>query len=48
MAELETQLEISARLGYLLLESKETALNQTVSLGKQLYALRNALKNKRP
>ncbi len=36
LAELETQLEISARLGYLLLESKESALNQTVSLQASL------------
>lgn len=43
LAELETQMEIAARLGYISSDKLKTALQQTVSLGKQLYALRNAL-----
>jgi four helix bundle protein len=43
LAELETQLEIAARLKYLLPEQLEQVLQRIVSLGKQLYALRNAL-----
>jgi four helix bundle protein len=43
LAELETQLEIAARLKYLPPEQLEQVLQRVVSLGKQLYALRNAL-----
>ncbi len=43
LAELETQLEIAARLKYLSSEQLSQALEQTASLGRQLYALRNAL-----
>lgn len=43
LAELETQLEIAARLTYLSIEQLTQALGQVTSLGKQLYALRNAL-----
>jgi four helix bundle protein len=43
LAELETQLEIATRLKYILPEQFEQILQRTVSLGKQLYALRNSL-----
>jgi four helix bundle protein len=43
LAELETQLEIAARLKYILPEQLEQVLQRTASLGKQLYALRNSL-----
>jgi four helix bundle protein len=43
LAELETQLEIAARLKYLLPEQLEQMLQRVMSLGKQLYALRNSL-----
>ncbi len=43
LAELETQFEIAARLKYLSPEQLNQALEQTASLGRQLYALRNAL-----
>jgi four helix bundle protein len=43
LAELETQLEIAARLKYLLPEQLEQILQRVMPLGKQLYALRNAL-----
>lgn len=43
LAELETQLEIALRLKYLLPEQLEQMLQRVMSLGKQLYALRNAL-----
>ena len=43
LAELETQLEIAARLEYYSREQVEQLLAQAASLGKQLYALRNAL-----
>jgi len=46
LAEVETQLEISARLGYLPGTGLAAALTQTNSLGKQLYALRDALKKR--
>jgi four helix bundle protein len=49
LSELETQLEISARLKYLNVEQLDRILEQTVSLGRQLYSLRNALiKNPTP
>ncbi|MBI2908433.1 MAG: four helix bundle protein, partial [Chloroflexi bacterium] len=43
LAELETQLEIAARLGYLPPERMSEVLGHAGSLGRQLYALRNAL-----
>jgi four helix bundle protein len=43
LAELETQIEIAARLQYLTSEQLGSILEQATSLGKQLYALRNAL-----
>jgi len=46
LAEMETQLEIALRLGYLDSATVMPLLAQAVALGKQLYALRDAL-NKR-
>ena len=43
LAELETQLEIAVRLNYLPTTEFGPILERVVSLGKQLYALRNAL-----
>ncbi len=43
LAELETQIEIAARLQYATREQLATVLEQTAALGRQLYALRNAL-----
>ena len=43
LAELETQLEIAIRLGYVSLQEARSIAEQAESLGKQLYALRNAL-----
>ncbi|HEX8772836.1 MAG TPA: four helix bundle protein [Pyrinomonadaceae bacterium] len=43
LAELETQLEIATRLKYLSPESLQQTLAQVSALGRQLYALRNAL-----
>lgn len=43
LAELETQLEIALRLKYLATSELEPILERVVSLGKQQYALRNAL-----
>jgi four helix bundle protein len=43
LAEVETQLEIASRLKYLELDQLKESLLETSSLGKQLYALRNAL-----
>ena len=48
LAELETQLEITARLKYILPEELGQILDDAASLGRQLYALRNALKKTRP
>lgn len=49
LAELETQVEIAARLNYLLPEQLQQLLERIRSLGRQLYALRNALtKNQSP
>ncbi len=45
VAELETQLEIAKRLGYISSDEYDALLNQLSQLGKQLYALRNALLN---
>lgn len=46
LAELETQLEISTRLKYLLPDQFNRILGEVNSLGKQLYALRNSLSRK--
>ncbi|HVG20032.1 MAG TPA: four helix bundle protein [Blastocatellia bacterium] len=43
LAELETQLEIAARLKYLSKVSLKQILEHVWALGRQLYALRNAL-----
>ena len=43
LAEVETQLEIATRLKYLESDQLKESLLETSSLGKQLYALRNAL-----
>jgi four helix bundle protein len=43
LAELETQLEIAARLRYILPEQLEQILQRITALGKQLYALGNSL-----
>ena len=43
LAEVETQLEIATRLKYLQTDQLTGLLLETSSLGKQLYALRNAL-----
>jgi four helix bundle protein len=43
LAEVETQLEIAARLKYLRFNQLAELLREISSLGKQLYALRNAL-----
>jgi four helix bundle protein len=43
LAELQTQIEIAARLGYLSSEQVNQVLEQSISLSKQLYALRNAV-----
>ena len=48
LAELETQLEISIRLKYLSSDQGSPALEQSTSLARQLYALRNALTKKVP
>ena len=47
LAEVETQLEIAARLKYITTEQLHKLLEKTISLGKQLYALRNSLSRKR-
>jgi four helix bundle protein len=46
LAELQTHIEIAQRLHYLTPELAQEGLNQSTSLAKQLYALRNAI-NKR-
>jgi four helix bundle protein len=43
LAEMETQIEIAARLKYISTEQLTEMLALAASLGKQLYALRNAL-----
>ncbi len=43
MAELQTQIEIAGRLGYLTPDQVTQAIDRTVALTKQLYALRNSL-----
>lgn len=46
LAELETQLEIASRLEYLSSKERDQVLDSVRSLGRQLYALRNALSRK--
>jgi four helix bundle protein len=46
LAELETQLEIAARLRYVSREQQDQLLPVTTSLGKQLWTLRRALAEK--
>ena len=48
LAELETQLEIAARLGYISIDQLSQNLCSIASLGKQLYALRNSLARIKP
>ncbi len=43
LAEVQTQLEIAARLEYLTPKQLEQVLQQADALSRQLYALRNAL-----
>ena len=43
LAEVETQLEIASRLQYLPEDQMSCLLQSVSALGKQLYALRNAL-----
>jgi four helix bundle protein len=43
LAEVETQLEIGVRLKYLPRNQLSQLLEEIAALGKQLYALRNAL-----
>jgi four helix bundle protein len=43
LAELQTQVEIAARLSYFPYDQSEQLLKTTESLSRQLYALRNAL-----
>ena len=43
LAETETQIEVAVRLGYTVPDRVEPVLREAVVLGKQLYALRNAL-----
>jgi four helix bundle protein len=46
LAEVETQLEIAARLAYLATPDLRTILDRIASLGKQLHALRDALQRR--
>jgi len=48
LAEVETQLEIAARLGYLSPDDLGRSLQRSASLRRQLYALRNALQARHP
>jgi four helix bundle protein len=43
LAELQTQIEIAGRLKYLSPETTQQTLEKTMSLTRQLYALRNGL-----
>ena len=47
LAEVETQLEIAKRLEYLAPGTTDTLLQQAFDLGKQLYALRDALNRRK-
>ena len=46
LAEVETQLEIALRLGYIASTELSPVLEQAVVLGRQLYALRDALRKR--
>lgn len=46
LAELETQLEIARRLEYVSSETLKPILDEVSALGRQLYALRNALQKR--
>ena len=46
LANLQTQVEAAGMLGYLSREEVDQTLQRTESLGKQLYALRNALQRR--
>ncbi|MBN1310503.1 MAG: four helix bundle protein [Anaerolineae bacterium] len=48
LADLQTQIEIALRLKYTTPDQAQPILELAQSLSKQLYALRNSLKNKRP
>jgi len=48
LAELQTQIEIAARLQYLTPDQSGGLMDQTVSLARQMYALRNALLKQSP
>jgi four helix bundle protein len=48
LAELETQLEIAIRLGYVGSDEMQATTKQASALGRQLYALRNSLTRSRP
>ena len=48
LAELETQIEIGTRLGYVGTDQSECLLKQASAIGKQLYALRNSLSKRLP
>jgi four helix bundle protein len=47
LAETETQLEVAVRLGYVIADRVQPVLQEAIVLGKQLYALRNALLTRR-
>jgi four helix bundle protein len=47
LAEVQTQLEIALRLGYLAASELSPVLEQSTVLGKQLHALRDALLNRK-
>jgi len=47
LAEVETQLEIAVRLGFVGAEPVVPVFEQSTVLGRQLYALRNSLERKR-
>jgi four helix bundle protein len=44
LAELETQIEIAARLKYISADAKQEILKEAASVGRQLHALRKALR----
>jgi four helix bundle protein len=46
LAEVETQIEIAVRLRYLPSDRAQSLLDQAAAIGRQLYALRNALRRK--
>jgi len=47
LAEVQTQIELAGRLRYLSAEQVEPALQRAESLAKQLYALRNAIADRK-